>query len=161
MFMDDKKYLDFLVSLILIVLGVFVLAYSIFITIETGTAFIVSPGFLPGLLGGALILSAILLLAESLRATGLKTTLAQLKDWWHETLHSKQTRNTVLGMLIMFVYTCVLMAFLPYWLATLIMLLFLFFYLRSTKPVRAVLIAVLTVALIVGVFQYAFHVRLP
>ena len=64
-------------------------------------------------------------------------------------------------MLIMFVYTCVLMAFLPYWLATLIMLLFLFFYLHSTKPVRAVLIAVLTVALIVGVFQYAFHVRLP
>ena len=149
MLMDDKKYLDFLVSLILIVLGVFVLAYSIFITIETGTAFIVSPGFLPGLLGGALILSAILLLAESLRATGLKTTPAQL------------TRNTVLGMLIMFVYTCVLMAFLPYWLATLIMLLFLFFYLHSTKPVRAVLIAVLTVALIVGVFQYAFHVRLP
>lgn len=161
MLMDDKKYLDFLVSLILIVLGVFVLAYSIFITIETGTAFTVSPGFMPGLLGGALILSAILLLAESLRATGLKTTLAQLKDWWHETLHSKQTRNTVLGMLIMFVYTCVLMAFLPYWLATLIMLLFLFFYLHSTKPVRAVLIAVLTVALIVGVFQYAFHVRLP
>ena len=35
MLMDDKKYLDFLVSLLLIVLGVFVLAYSIFITIET------------------------------------------------------------------------------------------------------------------------------
>lgn len=159
--MDDKKHLDFLVSLILIALGVFVVVYSVIITIQTGTAFIVSPGFLPGFLGGALILSAFLLMAESLRGTGLQKTTSLLKDWWKDTIHSKQVRNTVLGMLIMFVYTCVLMSFLPYWLATIIMLLFLFFYLHAAKPLKAVLIAVLAVACIVGVFQYAFHVRLP
>lgn len=159
--MKDKKYLDFLTALILLMLGGYVFVYSVLITIKTNSTFIVSPGFLPGLLGAALMMCALMLMMESLKDAGLEQTIIQLKNWWMECIHSKQTRNTVFGMLLMGIYTCVLMTFLPYWLATLIMLLFLFWYLRAGSTVKSVLIAVFAVALIVGIFQYAFHVRLP
>jgi len=159
--MKDKKYLDFLASLILLALGIYVVIYSAAITAKTNSKVITSPGFMPGLLGAGLILCSLMLMGNSLHGVGLKKTLEQLKGWWSECLHSKQTRNTLFGILLMGVYTCIMMAVMPYWLATLVMLLFLFWYLHSTTPVKAVLIAVLTVVAIVGVFQYAFHVRLP
>lgn len=159
--MKDKKYLDFLASLLLLALGGYVVLYSLFITVKTNSKWITSPGFLPGLLGAGLVLCSILLMAESLKGVGLAKTITLLKDWWNECLHSQQTRNTLFGMLLMGIYTCVLMTLLPYWLATLIMLLFLFWYLRAGSAVKSILIAVFAVVMIVGVFQYAFHVRLP
>ena len=159
---DDKKFLDFIASLVLMALGGYALGYSVFITVKTHSRVITSPGFLPGILGGGLMFCSLLLLAGSLKEVGLKRTLEQVGQWWsQDILKSRQTWNTVSGMLLMGIYTCIMMSFMPYWLATLVMLLFLFWYLHATSPVKSVLIAVLTVAAIVGVFQYAFHVRLP
>lgn len=158
----DKKFLDFIVAIILFALGAYVLGYSIFITVKTNSKIMTSPGFLPGILGGSLMFCSVLLLFGSLKDVGLAKTLEQIKDWWiNDILRSKQTRNTLFGMVLMGVYSCVLMVFMPYWAATLIMLLFLFWYLHATTPIKSVIIAVLAVAAIVGVFQNLFHVRLP
>lgn len=158
----DKKFLDFIASVILLALGSYVFGYGIFVFTKQNTKFTTSAGFLPAILGGGLIVCSLLLMYNSLQEVGLQKTLAQIKTWWSEdVLHSKQTRNTLFGMLLMGVYSCVLMSFMSYWMATLIMLLFLFWYLKATTPIKAVLIAVLAVAVVVGVFQYAFHVRLP
>ena len=68
---------------------------------------------------------------------------------------------TIGAVIIMGIYTYVLMELLPFWAATLIFLLAIFFYLRTDKWWKNILVAVLGVIAIVLVFQYCFNAALP
>jgi uncharacterized BrkB/YihY/UPF0761 family membrane protein len=66
-----------------------------------------------------------------------------------------------IGCIMMFIYTFFLMQWLPFWLASIIFLIAMFLFLRIGKPWKAVVLAVLVVALIVLLFKYGFGAALP
>ena len=159
--MEDKKHLDFITSLVLAALGLYVTGESIRMTIDSKKTILASPGLMPGFLGVMLILCAVIMLAGSLKGVGLRPMCAKIKEWFSGVVRDPATRSLLLGILILGVYVFVLLQFFSYWLATLIILVFLFLYLKETNWIKALLIAVLTVAAVMGVFVYAFHVPLP
>ncbi|MDD3428420.1 MAG: tripartite tricarboxylate transporter TctB family protein [Oscillospiraceae bacterium] len=159
--MDNKKHLDFITSLVLIALGVYVTLESVGMTIASKKAILASPGLMPGFLGIMLVLCATIMLVNSIKGVGFKNILAQTKQWFGGLVKDPVVKNTFLGVIFIGVYIFVLLNLFSYWLATLIMLVFLFLYLKATSWLKAALISVLTVAAVMGVFVYAFHVPLP
>ena len=66
-----------------------------------------------------------------------------------------------IGVVMMFFYTFFLMEWLPFWAASVIFLVAMFLLLRIGKAWKAVVLAVLVVALIVVLFKYGFGAALP
>ena len=58
----DKKFLDFIASVILLALGSYVFGYGIFVFTRQNTKFTTSAGFLPAILGGGLIVCSLMLM---------------------------------------------------------------------------------------------------
>ena len=131
------------------------------------TEFSVSPGFIPFILGIALVLFSILFLLTCLKMEG-KGRIEVLRIRWNEFVSWLKTNSrnvdiafTIGAVVIMGIYTYVLMELLPFWAASMIFLAALFFYLRSGKWWKNLLVAVLGVLAIVIVFQYCFNAALP
>ena len=81
--------------------------------------------------------------------------------WFKESVVNRDYLFTIGGIVIMFIYSFILMSFLPFWISSLIFLLALFFYLNAGKWWKSIIVAVLAIALIVIVFQYCFNAALP
>lgn len=158
---NEKKYLDFLGGLALMVLSVAIIIASILMHLESGEVLYLSPGLMPLILGVALLFCSIVYFAQSLKDGGFSVRLQETKEWFHRTVSDKTTHSMAIGVLIMALYTFVLLSFLPFWLSSLIFMIILMLYLKAESPVKILVISGGAVALIVLLFQVLFRVPLP
>ena len=165
-----KKLKDFVFSIVLILLGAYVTLEGMHIYHKAAekpykiTQFTVSPGFLPVLLGIALVITSLVLLVSSFEGEGFGEALKNRKTEftsWTKTAFNADVLNMAIGCLLMFLYTFFLVQMIPFWAASIIFLVAMFLFLRIGKPWKAVVLAVLVVALIVLLFKYGFGAALP
>lgn len=159
--MNDKKYIDFMGAVALLVFSIAVIIGSILLYQESGEVFYLSPGLMPLVLGAALLFTSFLHFLESLKDGGLKGRCQEVKEWFGTVVKDKTSHSMLIGVLIMAVYIYVLLSFLPFWLSSLIFMVILMLYLKAASPVRILLISAIAVALIVLLFQVMFRVPLP
>jgi hypothetical protein len=157
----DMKHLDFITSLVIMALSIYtaVTAYGYYV--KSRSAFYASPGFLPTIIAGALFLLAINLFLKSLNKSSLKELLHRLREAIPRGLKSVRFKNTIIGLAFFAVYIYILLRFLPFWLASIILLFVCFVYLKAAKPVKSAVIAVLSAVGIMLLFQVAFRVPMP
>ena len=165
-----KKLKDFVFSIVLILLGSYVIIEGFHIYQKASqkpykvTQFTVSPGFLPVLLGIALTFTALILLISSFKGEKFGEALACRKNEfvaWAKTAWNADVLNMTFGCLLMFVYTFFLMQLLPFWAASIVFLIAMFVFLRIGPVWKSILLAVLVVGLIVLLFKYGFGAALP
>ena len=165
-----KKLKDFVFSIILILLGSYVIIEGMNIYHKAAekpykiTQFSVSPGFLPVLLGIALVITSFILLVQSFKGETFSEALSNRKSEfteWTKTAFNSNVLNMAIGCIMMFIYTFFLMEWLPFWAASVIFLLAMFVFLRIGKVWKSVVLSVLVVALIVLLFKYEFGAALP
>lgn len=166
----SKKLKDFIFSIVLILLGSYVIFEGMNIFHKAAekpykiTQFSVSPGFLPVLLGIALVLTSVILLIQSFKGEKVGEALANRKTEfceWTKTAFGENFFRMTIGCVMMFIYTFFLMEWLPFWAASVIFLVAMFLFLRVGKPWQAVILSVLVVAVIVLLFKYGFGAALP
>lgn len=165
-----KKLKDFIFSIILILLGSYVIVEGMNIYHKAAekpykiTQFSVSPGFLPVLLGIALVITSFILLVQSFKGEKFSAALANRKSEfseWTKTAFNSNVLNMAIGCIMMFIYTFFLMEWLPFWAASVIFLLAMFVFLKIGKVWKSVVLSILVVALIVLLFKYGFGAALP
>ena len=165
-----KKLKDFVFSIILIILGSYVIIEGMNIYHKAAekpykiTQFTVSPGFLPVLLGIALVITSIILLVSSFKGEKVGEALANRKTEfveWSKTAFSENFFRMAIGCAMMFIYTFFLMELLPFWAASIIFLVAMFLFLKIGKPWQAVVLSLLVVGIIILLFKYGFGAALP
>lgn len=159
--MHYRKLFDFMASLILTAIGVFAIVSGLGIHKDSGGTAYESPGFMPLVLGIALVVCSLLLLSGSLGEGGPGARLAELKTWLREKAGSKDTGIMLTGILIMFVYSFYLFRLLPFWISSFIFLVGIIAYLKATTLVKGLLVSAGTIAFVVLFFQIGFRVQLP
>ena len=157
----DMKHLDFITSLVIMGVSIFtaVTAYGYYI--KSRKAFYASPGFMPAIIAGALFLLALYLLVQSLNKSSFGECISRLREAIPRGLGSVRFKNTIIGLALFAAYIFVLLRFLPFWLASIILLFASFMYLKAAKPVKSAIIAILSSVGIVLLFQVAFRVPMP
>ncbi len=168
----EKKTKDFIFSIVLCALSIYVMVEGVAIYRRVAlppykiTQFSLSPGFLPVILGGVLLLCSLLLFIQSIAGGqgfvgSIKARCIDIGKWFGPALHDKDMYYTIGGVLIMGIYTFVLMTFLPFWIASLLFLVGIMFYLHAQKWWKILLISAGAVGLIVLLFQVVFKAALP
>lgn len=168
----DQKAKDFIFSFVLIIFGIFTTIGGVQIYHKAAerpyniTEFSISPGFLPVILGVALILCSMILLVQSLSGkesykVALKDNLEQFKAWFKPAVTSKDTISMVVGTLIMFVYCFFLIDICHYMIASFVFLVGIMLFLKASKWWKIVLISAGAMGLIYLLFKVAFRAALP
>ena len=169
----QSKTKEMVFSFVLIILGIIVAIEGFRIYLRAAeapyfiTEFTISPGFIPTILGIALTLFSVLYLFTCLKMEGkshtevLKLRFSEFFSWVKANRKNVDIAFTIGAVILMAIYTYILMEFLSFWIASIIFLLALFFYLRSGSWWKNILVSILGVLLIVFVFQYCFGAALP
>ncbi len=163
----EMKQKDFNISLVLVGLGLYATIEGIRMYIKAAKPpynieqFSISPGFLPTVLGALLLLLSITLFLKSIRGCGLHFQFSSLLSWCKQAVFDTDIRLMVVGMLIMGLYAYLLIGLLPYWLSSVIFLIALMVFLRATSLWKILLISILSVGLVIVLFQVVFNVSLP
>ena len=157
----DMKHLDFITSLVIMGVAIFtaIEAHSYFV--RSRTHFYASPGFMPTIIAVALFLLGIYLLYQSLDKSSVKECVSRLLEAIPRGIKSARFKNTIVGLAFFAVYIYVLLRFLPFWLASILVLFGCFVYLKAAKLVKSAVIAVLSAVGIVVLFQVIFRVPMP
>ena len=157
----DMKHLDFITSLVLMGLSVYTVfnAYGFFI--KSRKAFYASPGFMPAIIAVALFLLALNLMIQSLDKSSVKINFFRLVEALPRGIKSARFRNTIIGLAFFAVYIYILLRFLPFWLASILLLFACFVYLKAAKLVKSAIIAVTSAVGIVLLFQIVYRVPMP
>jgi hypothetical protein len=98
---------------------------------------------------------------KSLKGTDF---LTQIKMLGLSCIHAKANQDVktmFFGILILGFYTFVLMAILPFWIASIIFLAVMMMYLKATKIWKILLISALSIGAVVLLFQVGFNAALP
>jgi len=159
--MKTVKHLDSLASAALAALGIYAAFGGYAIYRDAGEVIFVSPGLFPLLMGAVLLFCSILLFGSSLKDGGFVQRVAEVSEWWRGLIRDRATATTLVGILIMFVYTYVLAQYLPFWLASALFLAAIMLFLRASSVPKIILLSVGTVAAIVVFFEVCFGVPLP
>lgn len=162
---NNKKDFTFSLSLFLIGLYVTVEGYLMYkkaakppYNIET---FSISPAFLPTILGVVLVFLSSILLLKSLKGTDFRTQLKIVGSSFKNAKTNQDVKTMFFGTVILGIYTFVLMAILPFWIASIIFLASLMTYLKATKFWKILLISFLSIGAVVLLFQVGFNAALP
>ncbi len=162
---DSKAHLDFLTSIVLLLVCAGAIVTSLGYWKKLGGNFYASPGFMPVIICSALSFMAILLLLRSLKNSSVQQRVQQLGTAFGRTVRSSNVHRGAVGILVFAVYVFVLLGKLPFWLASLItlfaVLMFLQFDKKLLTAVKLLLIAGLSIAAIILLFQFAFSVPMP
>lgn len=159
--MGNEPRLNFISSTLLTLLSVGILVGSYGIHVGSDEPLHASPALMPGMLGIALLLCSLLLLRQSVGEDGLRTRLAEARMWLGGVARHRDTRRTLVGLLMMVVYTFVLLGNLQFWAASLIFMVALLAFLRAARWHWILIISVATVGGIVLVFSVIFNIPLP
>ena len=157
----DMKHLDFITSIVLMALSVYVVVTAHGYYLKSRKEFYASPGFLPTIIAGAIFLLALNLMVQSLNKSSVKDIFSRLFEAVPRGFKSARFKNTVAGLAIFAVYIYVMLRFLPFWLASAILLFACFIYLKAAKPVKSAIIALSSAVGIVLLFQVVFRVPMP
>lgn len=164
----DKKAKDFIFSFVLLALGIYETAEGFHIYFQAAsspyniTEFRISPAFLPVVLGIALMFCSILLCRQALKGgDGAKAYWNQFVAVLKSIPKNKNVLSMVGGTVIVFIYSFILVGWIPYWAATLIFLMGLMLFLQATKPWKVVIVSLVVVGLILLLFKVAFRAALP
>ena len=157
----NMKHLDFITSLVIMGVSVFVAVEAYGYYVRSRKEFYASPGFMPIIIAVALFLLAIYLMYQSLDKSSLKENLGRLREAIPGGLKSIQFKNTLVGLIIFGIYIYVLLRFLPFWLASIIVLFACFVYLKAAKIFKSAVISIISAAGIVLLFQIVFRVPMP
>lgn len=158
---EQKKAVgDFIVGLILLIGGIYVMVTSL--NMKVFKNFTDAPGFFPLFLGGVLTLLGIILALQSYK----KGALPIMKDIFsREGLKSffkdDRTVRTVILVVIMIIYIYILIGRMHFAIATMLYLVSTMLFLRSTNWWKAIIISAISTLIICLVFQYGFRIPLP
>ncbi|MDY4610401.1 MAG: tripartite tricarboxylate transporter TctB family protein [Sphaerochaetaceae bacterium] len=168
----ENKTKDTVFSVLMMLLGGYVVFEGVRIVRKAAlppyniTTFSVSPGFLPVILGGALIVFSIILLIKTL--IGEKNAGAVFVQHFKTFFTSfvAAFRNPgvlrmIGGVAIMAVLTFILMGLVPFWIGGTLFMIALMFFLRATKWWKILLSSAVAMGLIVLLFQVCFKTTLP
>lgn len=159
--MGNDLRLNFIGSIILTIFSIAVLIGSFGIYQRSDEPIHSSPGLMPGMLGVVLLLCSILLFRQSVTGDGIKARMGEAKDWFLQLIKTPDTKTTLIGVALMAVYTFFLVQYLQFWVASLIFVIAMLFFLRATKWYWVLVIAGATVGGIVLLFSVVFNVPLP
>ena len=159
--LDRRIHLDFITGAVLILLSLYVLGESIRMHGEVGGPFYASPGMLPTVLGTFLLITALLLFKRSIKLNTLLGNIREIKTWIKESSETQSIKEMLIGMAILAVYVFILAPTFPFWISSLIFLVFCMGALNATSMPKILAISALTVGSIVLLFQVIFHVPLP
>lgn len=159
--MGNEPRLNFISSTVLTLVAVAILVGSVGIYTRADEPLHASPALMPGLLGAALLVSSLLLLRQSLQQDGVRIRLSEARDWFVAVARNPDTRTTVVGLLLMAIYTFVLVHVLQFWAASLIFAVAMLLFLRAARWYWVLAIAGGTVGAIVLLFSVAFNIPLP
>jgi hypothetical protein len=157
----EMKHLDFITSIVLMILSIAVIPVSYGYYEKSKKAFYASPGFVPIIIAGALFFLGLSLMFQSLNNSSLREIVGRLREALPRGLKSLRFRNTVIGLVIFAVYIYAGLRFLPFWLASILLLFVCFVFLKASKLIYCIIISVLSVGGILLLFQVAFRVPMP
>lgn len=164
---DDsaRAHLDFLTSIILIIISIAVIITSIGYWQRQKVTFYESAGFMPVLIAGGLLIMSLRLLREALKQDNAHSFISRLKVSFGQTVRSNTVHRAIIGLIIFGIYVFVLLGRMPFWLASFLPLAAVLVFVRYDGTLKTalkmILIAALCVAGIVGLFQFAFAVPMP
>lgn len=158
---DNKRMKDFISSIVMCGISVYVLIESYKIYVRSGKILYLSPGLIPLMLGGFLLILSAVLLAVSLKEGGAAARAAEVKLWWRVMIKDKNSMRMLIGLVLMGLYTFVMLGMLPFWLATFLFMLLLMYFLEAGSIIKIVIISVLVTGLVIFLFQVCFRVPLP
>lgn len=152
---------DFAVSIVLIAFSIWAMITARGYRSYFGDEFYIQPGFTPTVICAAILGMSIILLIKSLRGSSLKERCVQIKDGVVNGVKSKEFWNIVAAIVLFALYIFVLLKYLPFWLATGIIIAAILFYLRAVKWWKILIIAAGSTALIILIFKVIFGTLLP
>jgi hypothetical protein len=158
---DGREYLDFAASIVLFGVCIFsgILAYGYYV--RSGKIFYASPGLMPIIIAGSLFIFSLNLFVYSIKGSSVKVRVKQLIEAVPRGLKSKRFLNSAAALGMFWIYIFFLLKFLPFWLASLILLIAVFIYLKASSVIKCILIGACSIGGIVLLFQVAFRVPLP
>ncbi|MGC5615986.1 tripartite tricarboxylate transporter TctB family protein [Georgenia sp. Z1491] len=159
--MGNEPRLNLISSTLLTVLSLAILAGSVGIHNRTAEPLHSSPALMPALLGGALLVASLLLLRQSVRGAGVRARSREAVSWLAGVARHPDTRTTVVGLLLMAIYTFVLVHVLQFWAASLIFAIAMLAFLRAVRWYWVLVISAATVGAIVVLFTVVFNIPLP
>ncbi|HPZ15455.1 MAG TPA: tripartite tricarboxylate transporter TctB family protein [Sphaerochaeta sp.] len=163
----DNKQKDFVISLALVALGVYTTVGGVNIYLRAAkppyniTDLGISPGLLPIILGALLLILSLVLFFKTLKESSLAARTTTLALWFKDAAKNKDIQMMVGGMVIMAIYSFLLVGLLPYWIASTVFLIALMSFLRASKFLTIVLVALIAVGSVILLFQVGFNVSLP
>lgn len=161
----NKAQLDFITSVVLLVVCVCAIIASIGYWRGVGGKFFASPGFMPIIISGALSLMAVMLMVSSLKDSSVKERVRQLCASFIATVRSRNVHRAAVGIAMFAVYVFAMLGRMPFWLASFItlfaLLMFLLFDKKLKTAIKLLLVSSLSVAGIILLFQVAFSVPMP
>lgn len=158
---NNKRMKDFVSSIVMLLLSVFVLAQSYGIYKKAGKLLYLSPGLIPMMLGTILLVLSIVLLIGSLKDGGVAARTSEIKSLFKELKEDPNTMRMLIGVVLMGLYTFVMLGLLPFWIATFIFMMLLMYFLEAGSIPQIVVISAIVTALIILLFQVCFRVPLP
>ncbi len=161
----DKAHLDFLTSVVLLVVSISAAITSLGYWREIGGKFYASPGFMPIIICSALAFMALLMMVGSLKNSSVKERVAQLAAAFGRTVKSPVVHQAAIGIFIFAVYVFLLLGKIPFGPASFIGLFATMLFLKFEKKLRTILklllISALSIASIILLFQIVFSVPMP
>lgn len=163
----DNKQKDFIISLALVALGVYATVGGVDIYRRAArppyniTSLGISPGLLPIILGSLLLILSLILFFKSLKESSFIGRASTLALWLKSAAKNSDIQMMVGGMVIMAIYSFLLVGLLPYWIVSTLFLIALMSFLRASKFLTIIMVALIAVGLVILLFQVGFNVSLP
>ncbi len=162
---EGKEHLDFLTSIVLFIICIAAIILSVGYWKASKAVFYASPGFMPIIIASGLALMSVIQFFGSLKGSSISERWAQVAYAIPAGLRSPKVWRAAGGLAIFAIYIFVLLGRLPFWLASFLALLASLLYLNWKKEVKTILklavIAALSIAGIVVLFQVIFSVPMP
>lgn len=159
--MGNDARLNFISSILITAVSVTILFMSYGIYRSAEQPLHTSPALMPGMLGMALLIASVLLFVQSIKGVGVATRTGEAKAWALSVWRQPATRDTIIGIGIMAVYTLVLLKVMPFWAASLIFTIAMLAFLRAAAWWKILLISGSLVGAIVLLFAVVFSIPLP
>ncbi|MDD3252917.1 MAG: tripartite tricarboxylate transporter TctB family protein [Lachnospiraceae bacterium] len=156
-----KKLQDFLSSIVVFAVSIFILVESYKIYLKAGKVFYLSAAFVPVLLGALLLVLSVVLFLGSIKEGGVSARTTEFQEVWQAMVKDNNSLRMLTGLIMMAIYTFVLLEILPFWLATFLFMFLLMFFLDAGSITKILIITAVMDGLIVFLFQVCFRVPLP
>ena len=173
----NRKHVDFVTSIIIFGLAVYVISESIRfyneINLRMPTPFTQSPGFFTGIIGGALLICSVLLFVRSIKGGVLAENFNKIKEGSTSFLKSPVFLKGLIGCVWMGLYIFLLLPIFGYAVGSVIFLILMMMFLQNEELregnlksnainiLKYVVVSVVSVGALVLLFQNVFGVPLP